>query len=105
MINNKLLIFINKKVWFIDISGGMIILSIAFFNNFVEFMFSCYPVDKTVFMKKILLLFILFYGLDVFSCVYPISPRPLRKLVIESEACIIGEVLEVYMITMKNVRK
>lgn len=48
-------------------------------------------------MKKLLFLTIIFFSCDsAFAFNYPISPRPLRKLVIESETAIVGNVINVY---------
>lgn len=44
----------------------------------------------------ILLILLLTMGLVVQSAAYPIDPRPLRKLVIESEYILIGHVQEIY---------
>lgn len=47
-------------------------------------------------MKKTILIALLLFGFITNLFAYPISPRPLRKLVIESEYIIIGQVIKVY---------
>lgn len=47
-------------------------------------------------MKKLLFIIIIFSCNSIFATIYPITPRPLRKLVIESDAAIVGKVVSVY---------
>lgn len=47
-------------------------------------------------MKKLFFIIIIFSCNSIFATIYPITPRPLRKLVIESDAAIVGKVVSVY---------
>ena len=45
-------------------------------------------------MKNVIVIFLLLILLPNLSLAYPIEPRPLRKLVMESEYIVVGHVLE-----------
>lgn len=48
-------------------------------------------------MKKLFFIIIIIFSCNSISAtIYPITPRPLRKLVIESDAAIVGKVVSVY---------
>lgn len=47
-------------------------------------------------MKKLLFIIIIFSYNSIFATISPITPRPLRKLVIESDVAIVGKVVSVY---------
>lgn len=47
-------------------------------------------------MRKLLFILLIFSCNSIFATIYPITPRPLRKLVIESDVVIVGNVLSVY---------
>lgn len=50
---------------------------------------------KIRFMNKLLFIIIIFSCNNIFATAYPITPRPLRKLVIESDAAIVGKVISI----------
>lgn len=53
-------------------------------------------------MKPSILIVFLIVGFARLSTAYPIDPRPLRKLIIESEYIVIGHVKEVYSLKSKR---
>ena len=54
---------------------------------------------------RISFLIFCFVSINAYSNPYPISPRPLRKLVLESDAIIIGNVIKIYKKTPEKKKK